>query len=226
MKMTTAEITGVYDEIGRMRVDLDPNPNRGLQYVKERLTLCRAMQDRIGELTLQCNRALSEVLTEEIALKLEDQLASASVAATDQLAQRRSRVAAEKEAHTTLTKMLRMQGTLLSRTAMDIRLLADLTKEQIKLGEIDPAEAGLVEEVQPEAMSPVPPVASSSDTDVTLGPQSAIIEEMNTVVAAPQFPVPELPVLHEPVTNYEELFGALNGKHSGMGHSTGTGTGD
>jgi hypothetical protein len=222
MKLSTAEITEVYEEIGQMRVQLDPNPNRGLQYVKERLTLCRAMQDRLGELLLLCSRAYSDVLTEELSVKTDKQL-NPPPPDTTIVAQRLVRIAADKEEHATLVKMLKLQHTLLGRTSQDIRLLADLTKEQIKLGEIDPHEAGLVEHVPPEDLSPVPhvpPVDSSADQSSTLGPPSAIIESMNTVVALPQFPGPDLPVMTtEPVTNYEELFGALNGKHSNGEHS-------
>lgn len=224
MKLTAAEITGVYDEIGSMRVDLDPDPNRGLQYVKERLTLCRAMQDRLGELLLQSSRALSAVLSEELALKMEKQLATTD---SDQERQQReirlTRVLSDKDEHATLLKMLRLQHTLLGRTSQDIRLLADLTKEQIKLGEIDPKEAGLVKDVPTEDLSPTPPVVSSTTSapseDVTLSPPLGIIEEMNVVVQTP-VPFPGLPVLAgpEPVTDFDTLFGALNGEHSDVEH--------
>jgi hypothetical protein len=220
MQLTPAQITEVYEEIGTMRVVLDPDPNKGLQYVKERLTLCRAMQDRLGELLLKCSRALSDVLTEEIVVSAEIQLGGDVTT----LRRRLSGIKQLKESHSTLFKMLKLQYTLLSRTSMDIRLLADLTKEQIKLGDIDPKDGGLVEEIQPGDLSPVDvvdlaPVEPTVDElpaneSVTLGPPSAIIEEMNAVLDAPQAPIPEPPAT-EPVTSLDELFGALHGKHSG-----------
>lgn len=199
-KLTPEEITAVYDEIGKMHVELSPDTNKGLQYVKERLTLCRAMQDRLAELTLRVNRALSDVMTEALALKMKNALAP------DTPTQQRMQVVeGERQDHLLLTKMLRMQAQLLSRTSMDVRLLADLTKEQLKLGEIDPKDApGLVQETNLADLSPTPasgaggggtPLSGTNGTSVipvTFADPSATMEASE-----------------ESSIDFDDLFGAL-----------------
>jgi hypothetical protein len=203
MKLTDAEMTQIYEEISLMRVGLDPNPNRGLQYVMERLTLCRAMQDRAAELLLRSRLALSEVLKETLVQKATHRLAETEVTTT-----RLEQLAIEKEAHATLVDLIKLQVALLTRTATDIRLLGKLTQDQIKLGEIDPEAAGLVTQVPVGDLSPVERAPATVEPtgvmdDVTLGPPSAIIDRSAAMVAA----TPELQA--EPAVNFEDLFGEL-----------------
>lgn len=124
-----------------MHVPLDADATKGLQYVKERLMLVRAMQDRCNELRLKANRALSDVWQEHLIAKHEQTLKPS----TDGKA-RVADIEGERMNHALLVSMVKAQSQLLSRTAMDIRLLSDLTKEQIRIGEIDPHVAGMVEE--------------------------------------------------------------------------------
>lgn len=216
-KLTATEITDVYDELGRMFIELDANPNRGLQYVKERLTLCRAMRDRGGELLLRCSRALSEVMGEELALRLEYQLAPATP-----LEQRIMGVVGEKKDHQLLLTMVKAQVSILSRTSMDIRLLADLTKEQIKLGEIDPKDGpGLVTDVTTKELAdsiivpdpppvPDPPVVEMTPMPFTsdLQPVSTLSPPSDTIKGIEG----EAPPAQEAPVDFDDLFGALNGQ--------------
>jgi len=208
MKMNAEAMSKVYDEIGTLRVVLDPNPNLGLQYVKERLALCRAMQDRCGELQLYCNRALGDVLSEGLVVKMEHRLSK--TAASEQ---RVLSVMGEKVEHKMLADMVKMARTLLGRTAMDIRLLATLTTEQLKLGEIDPKEAGLVKEAVVTDLSDLldPPEVSppTVEKQVISDAESAIL---SVDVSGGGEAVHEEPA-EEPL-NYEDLFGVLNGETS------------
>lgn len=223
-KLTPAQVTEIYEEIGNMRVDLDADPNKGLQYVKERLTLCRAMQDRLGELQLKAHRSLSQVWQEALTLRMEHELTPSGP-----LKQRLRVVEAEKQDHDLLVKMIRAQMQLLSRTSMDVRLLADLTKEQLKLGEINPNDADLVKEVSVEDISPVSGnLASMSVAVVGAGADfdklAAQVEPKNApaqpgvetvdfngpsgIMEDDQKPVPQT----EPTVNFEDLFGDLHGE--------------
>jgi hypothetical protein len=208
MKMNAEARSKVYDEIGKLQLTLDPNPNRGLQYVKERLALCRAMQDRCGELMLLCSRALGDVLVEELVLKMEHRLSKTTASE-----QRVLSVMGEKEEHKVLVAMVKLTHTLLGRTASDIRLLADMTKEQLKLGEIDPKEAGLVKEVAVADLSDLLPSAEVSpptvEKQVISEPESAIlaVDESGGAEEVHEEPA------EEPL-NYEDLFGVLNGETS------------
>lgn len=235
-KLTPSQITDVYEEIGKMRVTLDADPNRGLQYVKERLTLCRAMQDRMAELTLKASRALSDVWQEALTVRMEHELAPSGP-----LKQRLRQLDGEKQDHDLLLKMIKMQGQLLARTSMDVRLLADLTKEQIKLGEINPHDAGLVEPLTPADLSPVEPVQPQLPT--TEEAQQAAAELSQTIdaenltgffsgaeVKANGTPTPQFvetvdlggpsgimegsakPLPKTEAVNFDDLFGALNGE--------------
>jgi hypothetical protein len=192
MKLTADQITAVYDELGTMRLDFDPNPNRGIQYVKERVALCKALRDRMGELLLKCSRAYADVLNEELVLKLENRLSP-----TTMLQQRIDVVGGEVQDHKLLVTMLKTQATLLSRTQMDIRLLASLTLEQIKLGEIDPKTAGIVQELAPTDVGP-----TGGENRVTSDNGSGIIvgrTEPPAGVVNPEAPV-----------NFEDLFGEVD----------------
>lgn len=165
MKLTAEDVNAVYDEIGKMFVKVDADSTRGLQYCKERLTLCRAMQDRLNEVQLRVNRAVSDLWQEQLLRKVEHDLQPS--------AERKQYIAElelDKQQHQLLLKMITAKSQLLSRTSMDIRLLADLTKDQIKLGEIDPKES-------PELISQVGPNREDGDHEES--------------TAAP-FPYPEL----------------------------------
>lgn len=140
--MDSEAIQRAYDELAKMFVEVKPEPERGLAYISERLTLCRAMQDRVAELRLQANRALSVVMEQHLLLQHLH-----SVAPTPESKEKLNGLERQKQSLAMLAKMVAAQGQVLSRTAMDIRLLTDITKEQLKRGEINPNEApGLVKE--------------------------------------------------------------------------------
>lgn len=142
--MQPDEIETTYEELGKMFIALDSSPEKGLTYIRERLTLARAMQDRVAELRLKVNRALSSVMEQHLIAQQVYEIQS-----TPDNKKKVKELEVLKHRHVMLTKMIVAQSQVLSRTAMDIRLLADLTKEQIKRGEIDPHEApGLVKEVE------------------------------------------------------------------------------
>lgn len=153
--LTPEQIEDTYEELGQMFIALDASPEKGLTYIKERLTLGRAMQDRVAELRLKVNRALSAVMEQHL---IAQQLYE--IQSTPDNKKKVKDLEVLKHRHVMLTKMITMQSQVLSRTAMDIRLLADLTKEQIKRGEIDPNEVpGLVKDVPVGAIATTPPVA-------------------------------------------------------------------
>jgi hypothetical protein len=195
-KLTPEEITQVYEELGQMLVPLDPDANRGLQYVKERLTTCRAMLDRLGELRLQCSQAHRAVASDLLAVRLKYRLTPSDV-----VLQQMDLVKGEREDHQLLLSVIRSHAAMLASTRVDIGKLADMTKEQIKLGEIDPKDApGLVQPVAIEELA-----ASMPSPSVTLGPPSDIIEGIQDV----QAPAEEG---SDPPVDFEDLFGVLNGK--------------
>lgn len=165
--LTSDEIQAAYDELGKMYVKLDASPERGLGYIRDRLTLARAMQDRVGELRLKASIALTKVQ--------EAQLVAQQLQLVDPSKETKAKIAeleVQKQRHAMLVKMIAVQAQLLSRTAMDIRLLKDLTTEQIKRGEIDPNESpGLVQPVSPAD------IAAGAGTG-TLGPPPITTEEL------------------------------------------------
>lgn len=157
--MTDEDVELVYDELGRLFVEVKDEPERGLGYIRERLTLCRAMQDRAVELRLKVNRELSTTMDQLLRQQhLQD------LAPTSQGKEQMSLLERQKQKLALLSKMIEAQATVLSRTAMDIRLLADLTKEQIKRGEIEPP-AELVREVPVNEISPFQQPTGSSTSD-------------------------------------------------------------
>lgn len=141
--MTPAEIEAIYRELETMFVRLEPEPERGLDYLKERLVFCRAMQDRLQEMRLKVNRAQSELM--------ESKLVAQHTHSVDPEAVKKSDIATIDgvlQRVVMLGRMIGMQATVLSRTSMDIRLLADLTKEQLRRGQVNPHEApSLIREV-------------------------------------------------------------------------------
>lgn len=172
-KLTSEEITAIYDELSTLHVPLDADATKGLEYVRERLMMVRAAQDRCHELLLKGNRALSDVWQEKLVASQQQTLQPTS--------EGKARVAnleGERQEHVLLVSMVKMQGQLLSRTAQDIRLLADLTKEQIKLGEIDPHVAGKVEEKSVTDLS-------NFVQDATAASQTTQINATNSAPASP-----------------------------------------
>lgn len=152
--LTTEEIEATYGELEKMFVSLDPRPELGLGYIRERLTLCRAMQDRASELRLKVNRELTDVFQRHWVAVQELEIKS-----TPEHKLRVRELDVVKNRHAMLAKMVGAQMQVLSRTAMDIRLLADITKQQLQRGEINPEEVpGLVKNVPVEALSPFPKV--------------------------------------------------------------------
>ena len=202
-KLTSEEITAIYNELSTLRVPLDADATKGLEYVKERLMMTRAAQDRCNELMLKVNRALSDVWQEKLVASQQQTLQPTS--------EGKARVAnldGERQEHVLLASMVKMQGQLLSRTAQDIRLLADLTKEQIKLGEIDPHVAGKEEKVsvtdivdfaQDAVEAAQKPAPEPSAKTVDLSDQSGIIGEVR-----------EQPLPQTDAVDFESLFGDLN----------------
>lgn len=165
--LTSDEIQAAYDELSTMYVKLDASPERGLGYIRERLTLARAMQDRVGELRLKASCALTKVLEAQL-LAQQMQLVEPSKANKDKIA----KLEVQKQRHAMLVKMIAVQAQLLARTAMDIRLLKDLTTEQIKRGEIDPNESpGLVKAVTPADIA--------AGADVKAETTATMVEKMN-----------------------------------------------
>ncbi len=141
--MTSDEITQVYAELEQMFVPLDSSPERGMTYIKERLTMARAMADRVAEIRLRVHRALS-VAMEDLLIAKQVQ----EIQPTPDHKQKVRQLEVLKQRHEMLSKMTNMQAQVLSRTTQDIRLLADITKDQIKRREINPDEApGLVHDV-------------------------------------------------------------------------------
>lgn len=147
--MTPDEIGQVYGELEQMFVPLEMSPERGLTYIRERLTMVRAMADRVAEIRLKVSRALSTVLEDHLVAQQIHE-----VQPTPDSKRRVKELEILKQRHTMLTKMVAMQAQVLSRTSLDIRLLADITKEQIKRGEINPNETpGMVKDVAAEALA-------------------------------------------------------------------------
>lgn len=202
-RLTSDEVKAIYDEIGQMHVKVDADASKGLAYVKERLTLCRAMQDRCNELHLKANRALSEVWSELLVRKAEHDLTPSAVAK-----QRINELEEDKQQHNLLIKMIRAQSSLLSRTSMDIRLLADLTKEQIKLGEIDPKDA-------PELISQVDPKQALEDLTGVAGHEAPSFYVPETADAdravLPPFLAPPPPTLDSGATSTDLGFPQASG---------------
>lgn len=147
--LTSEQIDDTYRELEKMFVALDPSPEKGLGYIRERLTLCRAMQDRAAEIRLKVNQQLTDVLQRHWVAQQ-----TLEVQPTPENRLRVKQLDVDKQRHATLAKMVGAQLQVLGRTAMDIRLLTDITKEQMRRGEINPNEAPeLIKDIPVEQMA-------------------------------------------------------------------------
>lgn len=162
--LSSDEIERTYDELQTMFVEIDPRPELGLGYVRERVTFCRAMQDRLAEIRLRVNREWSETCERHLIARQTQEVAPSPEHKT-----RAAELKVAEQRHAMLAKMVAAQAQVLSRTAMDLRLLADITKEQIKSGEIDPKESpGLIADVTPAGPAAEPVFEPASTEPATL----------------------------------------------------------
>jgi len=178
--MTKDEISGAYDELAKMFVELVNEPERGLPYIRERLVLCRVMQDRLGELRLTVNREQSVVMERLLTKQFLHELQATDAKGKQELEE----LERSKQALGYLTRAIKDQQQHLSRTAMDIRLLHEITKDQIKRGEIDPREVtGLIKETPVSELSPIQPLPFGQP-----GPSGFMPDERTVVAGTPDAP--------------------------------------
>lgn len=164
-KLTDQQIEQTYEQLGKLHVTLENVPEKGLSYVKERLALCRAMQDQVQNLRLQTGQALSYVQTERIYVKH-----SIPLAQTDQEKEQLKIKLREREqdcvSHGMLHRLVNATASVLAQTSRDIKLLGDVMIKQIKLGEmtdVNPADSQDVgREATLEDMAAASPQVASS----------------------------------------------------------------
>ena len=145
-KLTDQQIDQLYDQLGKLHVTLENVPEKGLSYIKERLALCRAMQDQAQNLRLTTGQALSYVQTQRIFVKHAIPLAQ-SDQEKEQLKIKLSEREQECVSHGMLHRLVNATASALSQTARDIKLLGDVMIKQIKLGEmtdVNPADSPAV----------------------------------------------------------------------------------
>lgn len=233
--LTAEEITATYGELETMFVPLRPEPELGLDYIKERLALCRAMQDRLAELRLKTNQHLTDVLERSLKAK-----ALLEVQSTPDMKNSARELEIVKQRHAMLVKMIGYQMQVLGRTAMDIRLLHDITKQQIQRGEINPHDspqiiqqvdpAEMVQEFSPSVIGPIekqePPTQQEfqqawehmfpTPTTVTSTVTSAVegVVTFDTAPAPAPKPEDRVKLSDTNATSFEELFGGLDGPHT------------
>jgi hypothetical protein len=141
--LTEEEIEGTYDELEKMYVPIEARPDFGLPYARERLTICRAMQDRLQDLRLKTARAYSWVQEQLIFRKSQAQLAG-SDQEKEQLKIQIAELEQLKLSHGTLSRMISAQSAVLTSTNRDIKTLTDVIIKQMRLnagGGIDPHDA-------------------------------------------------------------------------------------
>ena len=142
--LTEQEIQQTYDLLDKMYVPVEENQIlRGLTYIRERTMLCRAMQDQCHDLRLRTMRANSWVL-EQLIFKKSLLLLAASDQEKKQLKVQVTELEQLKISHGILSRMVAAHLSVLNQTQRDIKVLGDVIKEQVKLGEaggVDPHEA-------------------------------------------------------------------------------------
>lgn len=155
MNLTEQQILQTYELLDKMYVKLEAHPDRpmGLAYIKERATFCRATLDQVHDLRLKVGRAYSWVQEQLIYRKSALHLAG-SDQEKEQLKIQIAELEAQKVSHATLNRLVQAQASVLNGANRDIRLLADVTLKQMKLGDIDPNEAeSLVHNVSYDEMA-------------------------------------------------------------------------
>jgi hypothetical protein len=186
--LTDQEIQQTYNLLEKMYVPVEETQLQGMAYVKERLTLCRAMQDQCHDLRLKTLRAYSWVQEQLI---YTDSLLRVSVSDQQQtqLKQKVSELKQQKVSHATLSRLVGLQYAILVQTQRDIKALLDIIKSQIKLGEeggIDPHEAEqLIQQVSVADIGQEAPAPDENDVE----PEEADAEPVLPFSAVANAPV-------------------------------------
>lgn len=153
--LSETEIQDTYELLEKMYVPVEENKmHRGLGYVRDRLTLCRAMQDQAHDLVLKTGRAYSWVQEQLIYAKSATLLAG-SDQEKDQLKIKIGELEQQKVSHNMLHTLVKRHTQILSGTQRDIKLLADVMQKQIKLAEEDSGSEVAEELMQPVDLSKV-----------------------------------------------------------------------
>lgn len=196
--MIKEEVDRIYRELEAMVVPLDQTSERGPVYLKERLLVCRRMQDRVSGMLLKINQEFSRLKILCRALRASVALAGAGVQAP---ALREELRTAEDDYDEVryLAEAVEVKRANLRQTGSDIRLLAGIMAEGMRLGEVQPPKKLTpVRETTPfeigpgEQIAPIPgfdPILSAlSGADETCPPLEAQVEDDVAIEAFLQSP--------------------------------------
>ena len=232
--LTDEEIQAIYELLDTMYVPVEEDRMvKGLDYIRDRVALCRAMQDQTHELVLKTGRALSWVLEQLIYNK-----SAAQVAETDQEREQAEIRVTEfeqwKASHAMVHTLVKRHGTLLNGTQRDIKLLADVMKQQIKLAEelgvdptatedvVQPVDLAAIGQqvVRPAAPDPADmpvPWSSAPDIDTPIPDPEPELPDVDDPVPPPTLP----PVPPEPPGGSADTPARVSGPRAGAGCGAG-----
>lgn len=185
LTLTKERISQLYSELETLSVPLEKNPQRGLQYLREKIVECRTMQDRAADMLIQVRKLHPAVRTAvrnyKGMLHLMEQLDPRRAEVNTSL----SEVQDQDDEIRYLVEVIKAKQSNLKMTSSDIRLLYSVVEQQLKLGEIQPGRQG---EVRTElTKSSEPPPRENAEA-----PGQAPIER-DSPVSGPDSPVVDYP---------------------------------
>lgn len=142
--LTKERISRLYEELETLSVPLEKNPQRGLQYLREKIVECRQKQDRVVDLLVQVRKLHPAVRTSVRNLKAMLHVLQPNDDRRPDVISQLSDVQDQDDEIRYLVEVIHAKRTNLSMTSSDIRLLYSVVEQQLKLGEIQPGRQGEV----------------------------------------------------------------------------------
>ncbi len=205
--LTEPEIQQAYSLLEKMYVPLEESKTlQGLNYIRERLTLCRAMLDQCQDLRVRTMLAYSKVQEQVIFNKSQLLQARGNAQLEKQLKLKAMELEQQKVSHRTLSSMVAAQSAVLLQTQRDIKSLTDVMKVQLKLAEIGGVDPHEAEEalVQQADLSQIGNPVGAPSVQISVGP------EPGEQVKADDWdggPLSRVPVVPEPPAGESEFAG-------------------
>lgn len=138
LELTDQTISKIYAELETLSVHLEQNPQRGLQYLNDKILECRRAMDRCTDLLTQVRRLHPGIRTSVRNLKAQLRLVGTNAQLAAELNEQLSTSQDQDDEIRYLVEVIKARLSNLTRTNSDIRLLWSVVELQIKLGEIQP----------------------------------------------------------------------------------------
>ncbi len=162
--MLQDRVLQIYMELETLAVPLQQDPQLGLNYLRERMIVCRSMQDRVSNILMEVNRDFGRirqaVRSQKAVLNLTNE-ANLQRPVRDRLDEFEN----EEDNLRYLMEAVKAKSSNLRMTSSDIRLLYGIVEQQIRLGEIQPGRHRPTQQEQP-----IPVELSEVTTAIDLSP--------------------------------------------------------